>query len=161
VIGRFFQWNSNSRSQGSGKMLGKTEPEPAQTSPPPIGRVGDMAAMLRVMGPLNVAVPDPIQRQRRLLADLCRLVGTSVGTVPPPQALPKSEPVEEPLPEPQVELSPRLEQTLRHLLNGDSEKEVAKKLNLSKHTVHVYVKALYRRYLVSSRAELLAKHLKR
>ena len=32
---------------------------------------------------------------------------------------------------------------------------------LSQNTVHVYVKALYRRFGVSSRAELLAKHMNR
>jgi DNA-binding NarL/FixJ family response regulator len=123
-----------------------------------------MSAMLRVMQPLNVSLPDPVQRRRRLLADLCRLVGASVGAGPHLVTPSQTEPVtsaEPTLPMPKVELSPRLEQTLRHLLNGDSEKQVAKKLNLSRHTVHVYVKALYRRYLVSSRAELLAKHLKR
>ena len=36
-------------------------------------------------------------------------------------------------------------------------REVAAKLNLSRHTVHVYVKSLYRHYQVSSRGELLAR----
>ena len=58
-------------------------------------------------------------------------------------------------------LSPRLEQTLQSLLSGDSEKQVAHKLGLSRHTVHVYVKKLYRRYGVSSRGELLAKWVAR
>jgi DNA-binding CsgD family transcriptional regulator len=54
-----------------------------------------------------------------------------------------------------------MEQTLRSLLGGDSEKQVAAKLGLSQHTVHVYVKALYRKYGVSSRGELLAMWVKR
>ena len=58
-------------------------------------------------------------------------------------------------------LSPRMEQTVRWLLGGDSEKQVAAKLRLSQHTVHVYVKALYRKYKVSSRGELLAKWVKK
>lgn len=53
-------------------------------------------------------------------------------------------------------LSPRMQQTLECLLAGASEKEVAAQLNLSSHTVHDYVKKLYRHFHVSSRAELLA-----
>ena len=54
-------------------------------------------------------------------------------------------------------LSPRLRQTLERLLAGDSEKQIARHLGLSPHTVHVYVKALYRGFGVSSRGELLAR----
>ena len=53
--------------------------------------------------------------------------------------------------------SPRQEQVLRLLSGGMSEKEVAAKLRLSPHTVHVYVKALYRHFGVASRAELLVR----
>jgi DNA-binding NarL/FixJ family response regulator len=60
-----------------------------------------------------------------------------------------------------ADLPPRLSQTLQLLLLGDSEKQVAHKLKLSRNTVHVYVKALYRRYEVQTRAELLARHFKR
>ncbi len=56
-------------------------------------------------------------------------------------------------------LSPRLQQTLARLIEGDSEKEVAGKLGLSVYTVHDYVKALYRRFGVNSRAQLIAKCL--
>jgi DNA-binding NarL/FixJ family response regulator len=128
---------------------------------PPPSRQGDVSAMLRMMGPLHGGkLSDPIVRRRRLLADLCRLVGVSVGTVPPQSPSPPERSDGE-LSEISGELSPRLEQTLGHLLAGASEKQVAGHLKLSRHTVHVYVKALYRRYGVSSRAELLAKHLKR
>jgi len=137
---------------------------------PPVTRVGDLAAMLRVMRPLNMSIPDQTVGRRRLLADLCRFIGVKVGTLPP-EALGLTPDATEPqIAAPQIhtngdpptgELSPRLEQTLRHLLCGDSEKQVARKLALSQHTVHVYVKALYRRFGVSSRAELLAKHLNR
>jgi DNA-binding NarL/FixJ family response regulator len=54
-------------------------------------------------------------------------------------------------------LSPRMEQTLRGLLSGESEKQIARDLSLSRHTVHVYVKALYREFAVNSRGELLAR----
>src|SRR5438445_163542 len=54
-------------------------------------------------------------------------------------------------------LSPRLSQTLQRLLSGESEKQIAAQLGLSRHTVHVYVKTLYRRFDVTSRPELLAR----
>jgi DNA-binding NarL/FixJ family response regulator len=50
---------------------------------------------------------------------------------------------------------------LNCLLDGDSEKQVATRLRLSRETVHQYVKVLYRHYQVSSRAELLARVLRR
>ncbi len=53
-------------------------------------------------------------------------------------------------------LSPRLRQTLERLLAGDSEKQVARQLDLHPATVHEYVGDLYRRFRVDSRAELMA-----
>lgn len=53
-------------------------------------------------------------------------------------------------------LSPREWETLQCLLAGDSEKQIAARLHLSPHTVHTYVKSLYRRFEVSSRGELMA-----
>jgi DNA-binding CsgD family transcriptional regulator len=55
----------------------------------------------------------------------------------------------------------RLRQTLDCLVAGDSEKQVALRLGLSRHTVHAYIKALHRRLGVSSRAELLALYFRR
>ena len=60
-----------------------------------------------------------------------------------------------------ADLSPRLRQTLDALLEGEGEKQVAARLGLCRETVHVYVKALYRHFRVSSRAELLAHFLRR
>ena len=59
--------------------------------------------------------------------------------------------------DPTSDLPPRLAQTLQELLTGLSEKEIAAKLDLSRHTIHNYVKALHQRFEVSSRGELLAK----
>jgi FixJ family two-component response regulator len=56
-------------------------------------------------------------------------------------------------------LAPRLEETLRALMTGASEKQIADTLGVSKHTLHQYVKTLYRRFSVSSRPELMAKVL--
>ena len=91
--------------------------------------VADVRAMLRLMQPLEGATGDPIQRKRRLVADLCRLVGSEYGKNTAG-----------------VGLSPRLQQTLGLLLTGDSEKQIAAGMGVSRHTVHVYVKQLYRHY---------------
>jgi DNA-binding CsgD family transcriptional regulator len=59
--------------------------------------------------------------------------------------------------DPASALPPRLSQTLDELLQGRSEKEIALRLELSRHTIHNYVKALHQRFGVSSRGELLAR----
>lgn len=58
--------------------------------------------------------------------------------------------------EPLRRLSPRQRQVLDLLRRGLAEKQVAAELGVSPHTVHDYVKALYRSHGVTSRAELLA-----
>jgi FixJ family two-component response regulator len=55
-----------------------------------------------------------------------------------------------------LKLSVRQRQVLSFLLTGDALKEVAKKLELSEHTVGDYVKQIYKHFSVSSRAALLA-----
>lgn len=110
-------------------------------------RLADVSAMLRMMRPLDGAAGDQDSR-RRLLASLFRLVGNQLGK--PSDAFAASL----------VDLSPRRRETLKHLLSGDSEKQIAQKLALSRHTVHVYVKDLYRHFGASSRAELLARWVK-
>ncbi|MBX3191741.1 MAG: helix-turn-helix transcriptional regulator [Labilithrix sp.] len=51
---------------------------------------------------------------------------------------------------------PREREVLEWLLTGASQKEIAQQLGLSVHTVRQYVKNLYKRLGVSSRAELMA-----
>lgn len=58
-------------------------------------------------------------------------------------------------------LTRRVRQALELLLAGKSEKEVADAMGISPHTVHQYVKVLYREYRVRSRSELLASLLTR
>lgn len=58
-------------------------------------------------------------------------------------------------------LSPRQWATLRQLLAGDSEKEVARALGISQNTAHVYVQGIYRWFDVRSRSELLARFVPR
>ncbi|HEX4405707.1 MAG TPA: LuxR C-terminal-related transcriptional regulator [Polyangia bacterium] len=53
-------------------------------------------------------------------------------------------------------LPPRQRETLRLLLHGASEKEIASRLDLSQHTVHGYVKNIYAHFGMTSRAQLLS-----
>jgi DNA-binding CsgD family transcriptional regulator len=54
-------------------------------------------------------------------------------------------------------LSPRQHQVLQLLLAGDANKQIARKLRISQHTVSDYVKALHARFRVHSRSQLLAR----
>jgi len=56
-------------------------------------------------------------------------------------------------------LSPRLRQVLACLFEGDGRKQIAYKLKLSENTIAAYLKDLYGRFGVQSKAELLAKAL--
>jgi len=58
-------------------------------------------------------------------------------------------------------MSKRLRETLELLLEGKSEKEVARELDLSVKTVHEYVGMIYKHFRVSSRAELMAYFIRR
>jgi DNA-binding CsgD family transcriptional regulator len=58
-------------------------------------------------------------------------------------------------------LTRRVRQALDLLLAGKSEKEVADLMGISPHTVHQYVKVLYREHRVRSRSELLVSLLAR
>lgn len=58
-------------------------------------------------------------------------------------------------------LPPRLRKTLDRLLAGDSEKQAALALGLSRATVHEYVGLLYRYFGVNSRGELMVACLRR
>jgi DNA-binding CsgD family transcriptional regulator len=50
----------------------------------------------------------------------------------------------------------RQRQTFRHLLLGRSEREAAKKIGVSEHTLHQHIKGLYEKFGVNSRAKLMA-----
>jgi DNA-binding NarL/FixJ family response regulator len=60
-----------------------------------------------------------------------------------------------------VDLPPRPRQVLRCLLEGDSNKQVARRLGLSRYTVKEYVDRIYRHFGVQSRQELLARWIRR
>lgn len=110
-------------------------------------KLGSLPAMLRLTRSLAGPCSDSAAQKRRMVAEFCKLLGAQAG-----HALPSA--CNDP------GLPPRMRQTLQYLLEGDSEKQVAAKLRISRNTVHVYVKALYRRFQVSSRGELLAKCLR-
>jgi DNA-binding CsgD family transcriptional regulator len=54
------------------------------------------------------------------------------------------------------QLTPREREVLLLLLAGESEKEIAANLHRSIHTIHPFVRQLYRQFNVSSRGELMA-----
>lgn len=58
-------------------------------------------------------------------------------------------------------LTTRRLQVLTHLIAGDSEKQIAFKLEVGKSAIHDHVLAIYRHFKVSSRGELLAKFIGR
>lgn len=83
---------------------------------------------------------------RRAHEELVPLVGTALTSAREPSV---------------ADLSTRQRQTLACLLDGGSEKQIAARLGIGITTVHTYVKALYRHFGVSGRAELLAWFLRR
>ncbi len=60
------------------------------------------------------------------------------------------------VPDQHEEMSPREREILLMLLAGDSEKQIAANISRSVHTVHTFVRQIYRHYNVSSRGELMA-----
>ena len=109
-------------------------------------RLGDIAAMARLMARAADPPSEAVARKRRMVADLCRLLGSQYS--------------DKGYQGPGVRFAPRLRQTLGRLLAGDSEKQIALHLGVSPHTVHVYVKRLYRHYDVCSRGELLSRFVR-
>jgi DNA-binding CsgD family transcriptional regulator len=109
---------------------------------------GDRANVL-VLYPRSGEAPLP-ERGRRLVhlaqQELGPLLGTALAVAGEPgwSALP-----------------PRWRQALDCLLDGDSEKQAALRLGISRTTLHEYVGGLYRHFGVSSRGELLAFFLRR
>ena len=121
-------------------------------------RFRKVTAMLGVFRKLSSSRQMTVLRQRQLVADFFRLIGAQLGeptrSRSRPEVLPPTIPLED------LGLSTRLRQTLQGLLAGEAEKQIAYRLNLSPHTVHVYVKGLYRHFGVSSRGELLARFVR-
>lgn len=107
------------------------------------GRKTECLAVFRPIG------ARPFTTEDRVLMDL-------VTTEMPRLLRPPIHPL---LAEAKLALAPREAQTLERLCRGESEKEVAAALAISSHTVHVYVKSIYRHFGVMSRSELLARFI--
>lgn len=60
-----------------------------------------------------------------------------------------------------MDLAPRARRVLACLLEGDTDKQAAARLLMSTHTVNQYTKAIFRHFGVRSRAELLARWVRR
>lgn len=60
-----------------------------------------------------------------------------------------------------ADLTPTARRVLACLLEGDGDKQVAKRLRLSAYTVNDYTKRIYRHFGVRSRSELLARWVRR
>ena len=60
-----------------------------------------------------------------------------------------------------ADLAPRVRQVLRCLLEGDGDKQIAARLGLTRHTVNQYTKTVFQHFRVESRAELLARWVRR
>ncbi|MEA2707613.1 MAG: hypothetical protein QOF78_214, partial [Phycisphaerales bacterium] len=72
-------------------------------------RTGDVQAMLRLLKPLDgAAAGDPVEKKRRLLADLVRMIGEQVHGQPPRMTVLQAE---------LNRLPPRLQQTMHSLLS--------------------------------------------
>ena len=145
-----------------------SSPRPAAVGSTPFGAsariaarrgLGRVALMLSVYQKFSNRQPVPVLRQRELVADLCRLIAAQLGQ--PMGGRGRREaggPSLALLDHPG--LSGRMRQTLDGLLAGEGEKQIAYRLKLSRHTVHVYVKGIYRQFGVSSRGELLARFVR-
>lgn len=133
---------SNPSSDGALAPVRKNPRVPWQSSPQPLKR-GDSPALRVAMVSQYSGVT---AARRQLLADFCRFIGKQL------HSLKKGH---------DRNMAPRLRQTLSMLLEGDAEKEIARKLGISRHTVHVYIKSLHKHFDVSSRSELMALFIKR
>jgi DNA-binding NarL/FixJ family response regulator len=114
-----------------------------------------MTALASVVGKLPVDGEDQADRRRRLVAELCKVIGSQLeGGNGDANGKARAGAAAG------IHLSRRVRQTLEGLLRGDQEKQIASAMGVSPHTVHVYVKQLYRRFDVSSRGELLARFVR-
>lgn len=104
----------------------------------PLSELHLYATLLRATYPATTA-----EERRELLAATCLLMGPR-GTVRASHLVRA------------VKIAPRTKRVLELLVEGKAEKEIAAALGMSRHTVHVHVKAIYRLFGATSRPELLA-----
>jgi DNA-binding NarL/FixJ family response regulator len=58
-------------------------------------------------------------------------------------------------------LVPQVRRVLRCMLEGDSDKQIARRMKLSPYTVNQYTKVIFRHFRVRSRTELMARWIRR
>lgn len=121
-------------------------------------RLGDSRALAKVVRQMGTGdgTPRSLAARRRMVAGYFRMLGQELNG----ESTAEVAPTDGAGAKDAAALPRRLRQTLGHLLQGDGEKQIALKLGLSQHTVHVYVKSLHKRFNVSSRAELLARYIR-
>jgi DNA-binding CsgD family transcriptional regulator len=117
---------------------------------------GGPAIIVRAaMGDMLIYRLDVLGRFSDQDAELAGVLWRSCGSSEPVvTASPPTQPIEG------LGASPRVREVLGYLLDGFAEKQIASRLCISHHTVHVYVKDLYRQLGVNSRAQLLVRCLK-
>jgi DNA-binding CsgD family transcriptional regulator len=119
-----------------------------------------VSALVKLVANLPIDGQDQAGRRRRLVAELCKLVGAQTSGGGGSGGSGNGHANGNHLIAGLTGLSPRMRQTLGFLLQGDSERQIALKLKISQHTVHVYVRQLYTRFDVNSRGELLARFIR-
>ena len=128
----------------TGKQINRQRPRPGARLKP----AHAMAETAKLFRSATSSDDSPHSAQQLALATVLRAFDTNANRRTAIPSIPAG-----------VKLSPRLQQTLDRLLLGDSEKQIAITLQLSKNTVHVYVKSLYKQFGVNSRGELLARFI--
>lgn len=128
---------------------------PVQTLPPAIENIAGIVRATKNLSARRQSDSTSADERRRRLADFLKHIGeVFTGKRADRAAAPPA--VDAKIDNRVSTLTPRVQQTLLRMLAGDSEKEIGIRLGVSKHTVHVYVKTLYRHFAVNSRGELLA-----
>jgi len=121
-------------------------------------RVEAIAAQTRVLRDRTMATRRQIQASRAARVSRATSLVDGRDGRPAFTAQPSAPPAANPSESSMLSLlTKRMREILYLLVQGMSEKEVAVKLGVSPHTVHIHVTRMYARVGVNSRAELLAR----
>jgi DNA-binding CsgD family transcriptional regulator len=108
-------------------------------------------SFLSVLIPLHCDRPRPTKDQLDFVLELAQVLAPILMSKPHPDLASR---VEEAIDD---GLSDAQARVLSHALSGLTEKEIAHRLHRSQHTVNSHLRAIYRHYNVTSRAELMAR----
>src|SRR5690348_11621605 len=101
-------------------------------------QIGDLTAIVQLISklpaPAGMDLDGTAIHRRKMVAELCRFVGSQLAGVAPPPASDIAAPA--------PHLAPRVRQTLDRSLAGDSEKQIALRLGVPRNTAHCYVKEI-------------------